>query len=222
MAIALVASAAAQSSDGDSVVTAAIDTTGANLLIGAVFNEDGTSELVDSKTNTWVPLTVRFEGTSLKRVQLYYVLTPNVGSGHTATASKLPGNTPFPGIWFAAFSLSTPGFFDAENGNTQTSGASIQPGSVSKDGGRSNALYVAVLNSSGIAATGSIDSSFVEDADLAEGGNSDAVRAAYKITLSASENPTYSLSGGVARTIAIAVFTDSGAAVGTRFLLTRF
>jgi hypothetical protein len=66
MAWAHIASVSAGSSDGISVTTGNIDTSGANLLLASVadYNAESAVTLTDSKGNTWTPLTP-IDGTSL-------------------------------------------------------------------------------------------------------------------------------------------------------------
>ena len=68
--------------------TAAIDTTGCNLLVVAVGVDADVAGLVsDAKGNSWTPLTRNFQTSSIG-VQLYYCAAPTVGSGHTFAVSS--------------------------------------------------------------------------------------------------------------------------------------
>ena len=103
MAITLVASVTAgPAPTGGS--TAAIDTTGATLLIVSVAwwgGAGGNPVVSDSKGNVWIPLTaVGFGPTG---VRLFYCLTPTVGSGHTFTVGS-GGTFFYPSILAYAFS----------------------------------------------------------------------------------------------------------------------
>ena len=98
MAITVVASVtkAGAASGG---TTTAIDTTGATLLVVSVgWFSTNPITVTDSKGNTWVPLTRAIASTT--QTQLFFCLTPTVGSGHTFTVS---GTTIYPAILVAAF-----------------------------------------------------------------------------------------------------------------------
>lgn len=100
MAFSLIASTAAGSVDaGASVTTAAINTTGANLLVAAITRwTGGTATLTDSKGNTWTALTENTYTTVGCR--LYYCVNPTVGTGHTFSES---GTTTYATLCVAAF-----------------------------------------------------------------------------------------------------------------------
>lgn len=64
--------------------SAAINTTGANLLI-VVTGYDSGATITDNKGNTWTGLTARVDGALTARI--YYCVSPSVGTGHTVTSS---------------------------------------------------------------------------------------------------------------------------------------
>src|SRR5260370_38961657 len=108
--------------------TTAIDTTGADLLVVLLSYYAGTSiaSFVDSKGNTWIPLTVQ-NGT-FRSGQLYYCKAPTVGTGHTITAS---GASTYTAVCFAAFSGSDQTApFDVRNGSINGANAGSGPGSI--------------------------------------------------------------------------------------------
>ena len=120
---------AGTAADGDTATTAAIDTTGAGLLICGVvsWNDVAAPTVTDSKGNAWHALT---QSTSMVRAQIFWSIPSSVGSGHTATAA---GTDYFGGITFAAFG-GTPAIapFDVENGvfgtgNPASAGTGITP-----------------------------------------------------------------------------------------------
>lgn len=113
----------AQSAGGNpsTVTTAAVDTTGANLLLMVVtgFNPP-TATPTDSKSNTWTATT------AVGSTRFYYVWNATVGSGHTFTWNE----NVFAGITVLAFSgvqtSSDP--LDTRTGNSSgTSPGSITP-----------------------------------------------------------------------------------------------
>lgn len=109
---------------GTSVTTAAIDTTGANLLVALVCSASNNATLTDSKSNTWTGLTGQSTGNGA--IRIYYCYGGTVGSGHTFTAT-----TGAPSIVVYAFANAAASPFDQQNG-TQTSvaGTTIAPGSI--------------------------------------------------------------------------------------------
>jgi hypothetical protein len=129
MAYALVANTIKSSADATGVVSDAINTTGANLLILALASNDAATEntISDSKSNTWSPLTAP---AGAIRTRFFYAASAIVGTLHTFTASNVA--TSFPAIAIAAFSgakATSP--FDVENGSSAVAVTTIQPGSVS-------------------------------------------------------------------------------------------
>lgn len=99
-----------------SVVTDAVNTTGATFLAVVVFIyvgiTSGAATISDSYSNTWTPLTAY--GTGDWRVRMFYVANPAVGTGHTFTCA---GTNIYPAICMQAWSgivTTTP--FDLENG----------------------------------------------------------------------------------------------------------
>jgi hypothetical protein len=128
MAITLVASTVATPGVAGGT-SAAIDTTGANLLILSVsFYAGGTttlSSVFDAKANTWLPLTLRNTATTGHR--FYYAKNAIVGSGHTVHVSAGVGI--YPVIAFHAYAGADPTApFDVENGATATGGSSLATG----------------------------------------------------------------------------------------------
>jgi hypothetical protein len=203
MAILEVAHVAASSTDGDTVTTGAIDTTGANLLVVYVAYAQGTSPAIsDSKSNSpYTALTERNAAASFAG-RLHYFLNPSgVGSGHTFTATA---SSSFPSIYAVAYSGVLA--FDQESG-AGGSGGSVQPGSLTppSDG----ALFVCGLSDSD-GSTDTIDLSFDkrDGLDLV-GGQAFGGALAHLIQGSAAaRNPTWSTGGGNWAT-AMATFTAS-------------
>ncbi len=131
----LLASLKAGSSDGASVTSSAIDTTGAGLIVVAIVDDDGTATLTDSAGNTWTHLTTR-SGTYA--VRLHYCLAPVTSAAHTFSST---GTAPL--LLVEAWASTTGAFrFDDENGAFTLVGA-LNPrltGSVTP--GRSNAVVI--------------------------------------------------------------------------------
>lgn len=183
------AHAVAASSDTLAVTTAAIDTTGADLLIVAVANYASAqaADVSDSKGNTWHPMTAQVN--SVDRVRMYYAYSPTVGTGHTFTASRVDAN--YPAIAVMAFSgaqLTDP--LLSQNGATAAAATSIQPGAVS--GFDQRLVVTALAFESGD--TVSVGSGFtISDQTPWVTGVNFGVALAYKIlTIDENPNPTWS------------------------------
>src|ERR1700690_734511 len=89
MAISLVASVQIPGSTSGGT-SAAINTTGASLLVMSIAQSVGEAQIMpsDSLGNTWTALTKKWSASS--GTCIYYVSNPNVGSAHTFTASDGP------------------------------------------------------------------------------------------------------------------------------------
>jgi len=122
----------ASASGAASATTAAIDTTGADLLIvGVSFFTAAMPTLTDSKGNTWTILTLQINtATGYPRNVICYCVPTSVGSGHTVT---LAGISLYGTLTFAAFSGAHATPFDQEAGgdasgvNTVSAGSGITP-----------------------------------------------------------------------------------------------
>lgn len=215
MAITLIASTSAGSSDGNSVTTGAIDTTGASLLVVAInsYALVNLPTLSDSKTNTWNQLTAWFTtGDGVMQVCLFYAVNPTVGSGHTFTASE---DASFAAIGVMAFGgANTTSPFDAENQNEAT-GTSLQPGSVtpSEDG----EVLVTALGVTSSATGHSINSSYILEEEIGyASGEHFGIEMAYIIQGSAAAtNPTWSWSNSENKSAVIACFKAATGGGGT-------
>ena len=124
MALAVVASQATGTDGTLPATTAAIDTTGANLLAVVLGYIAGTASiLTDSKGNTWSPLTEYGTG---RVVKLYYCVPTSVGSGHTFTHTS---SFNFPWIGVIAFSGAHATPYDSTESGATVSGTAYSPGS---------------------------------------------------------------------------------------------
>ncbi len=205
MAITVIASVKGANSGGGT--TAAIDTTGASLLVIATKNfTTGDATVSDSKGNTWTGLTKKADGASAFNIRFYYAVNPTVGSGHTFTAA---GGITY-GMYAVAFSgiaTSTP--FDQENGAAGAAlGTSVQTGAVvpSTNG---QLILSSVQNIAGD--TDSIDSSLsiIEHDGFSGGTTYGGAIAWYEQPTAASINPTWSWTGGSDSATVIATFKAS-------------
>src|SRR6188474_1223549 len=145
MAIALVTNQIVASSGGADVTTSAVDTTGATLLViglSLYTQLDNTFGVTDSKSNTWQVLT-KYEAneSGTFAVNLFYCLSPIVGSGHTFSNVTSSG-AQYPVLAVAAFSgVAT---YNKESGQaTATQGTSYANVSLTPD--NNNSLVVTAV-----------------------------------------------------------------------------
>lgn len=152
MPVSLVAHAKA-SINGVSV-TPAIDTTGANLLIGYVSTDGVNAPISDSNGNTWIALADH--GASYPQsAGLYYCYLPaSVGPGHTFSI-----DASYNSLFVAAFrGVKQSSAFNADTGFSEPGTVtSIQPGSISVLAGDLLVTGVAMFSPSAIL---TIDSGF--------------------------------------------------------------
>lgn len=192
-------------------VTAAMDTTGATLLIISASEYDsgisGSSVVSDSKANTWTPLTLYVEGGVSSQTKFYYCVPPagKTGSGHTFQSSG-GGATYYGVVCAAAFSGGHSSPFDVENGSEASGVSTKQPGSVtpSQNG---ELIVVGGCISTGASFT-SIDSGMTILENVPNvGGQHIAGALAYKVqTTAAAINPQWTMSGSGSVSAAIATF----------------
>lgn len=201
----------AQSTDDNSVTTGNIDATGASLLVACVgaYNGAGAPTFSDSTADVWTALTERDStANGGVRVKGYYKTSPTSGN-HQLTAS---GTGSFPSIEAAAFSgTATSSPLASENGNAINAGdVSMTTGSVSP---ASTALVFSCLGMRDVVGTMSINSSFTITDQADDNAHSFATALSYKLSPSASENPTWSWVNSSTGATEIAVFSASGAGV---------
>lgn len=122
MSIALVANTIAGSTDGTSITTSAIDTTGASLIVlWAAYAHGATAVVSDSNSNSWTGLT-EWVGDD-PNFRLYHCSNPSVGAGHTFTLNA--GAASLPSVGVIAFSGLANASMDQENGFTSGSGHGV-------------------------------------------------------------------------------------------------
>jgi hypothetical protein len=133
--------------------TASLNTTGANLIVvgitwygtyGAPFTPP---PITDSYGNTWTPLTAQLAGSGQAASQLYYAISPTVGSGHVFTVgTPMPPST-YPTIYVEAFSSSGTPTFDQQTGASAVTASQVNTGALTPGG--NNALIVVLGNFDG-------------------------------------------------------------------------
>jgi hypothetical protein len=191
-------------SGADNPTVSAIDTTGANLLVAAIsqYNGSGVGTLSDSKSNTWTALTAKV-GAAEAYNRLFYCASPIVGSGHTFTYN----NTGlFGAIAVQAWSNANVSPFDLQNGNTAASGLTVQPGSVTPN--QINSVIITAVCPGGAATSGySIDGGFTVSDSVNTGPGVEGLAMAYLVQgAAAAVNPNWSWTGSsndAAATIAV-------------------
>lgn len=201
----IIATASAACTSGNTTATtAAIDTTGANLLAAVIVDYDGVTSTIadasDSKANTWTPLTTR-KTVGDERVTIWYSVPTSVGSGHTFTASRA-GTFPSIHVVAATGALATP--FDVENGAT-TTGTTIQPGSITPS--TNGTLIITGVAASNEATGFSIGSGFTQLGNFTNTANHQAGSGAYLVqNPAAAINPTWTAVANTTHSAAIAAF----------------
>ena len=206
MTIAHIASTFRDSTGGSSTTTAAIDTTGADLIVVAIPRYvPGTAPTPsDSKGNSWTPLTLYSD--SSYGVRLYYSVPTTVGSGHTFTAT---GADSFAAIGAVAVSGAHATPFGNENGAVDgTGGNSFQPGSITPP--EDDCLVITALAMDDNAGTNviSIDGSYTE---LTDSGQMGGGMGYWIQTTATATNPTWSWTGTTEFTAAtVASFKPAG------------
>lgn len=213
----LLASVSAGSSDGDSVTTGSIDTTGADLLvlIASVDWAVSTPTISDSKGNTWTRI-VQGTSSGALRCDIWYSIPTSVGSGHTFTQSD---TSSFGAIAVSAYSGSNASPVDQSNTGDGNAGAnSIQVNGVTPT--QDNELVITGL-AAGTAGTGySIDESLTKDASVngAAAQHYGVAIASIIQTTATLKDPTWTVTNNTQLAAAIATFKVPATASGAWFL----
>ncbi len=181
--------------------TAAMDSTGANLIVvclSGLVGEQG-SGISDSKGNTWTPLTVSI---AQAFTRLFYCFNPTVGSGHTFSGGQV-----YHGLTAIALSGALTSPFDQENGTTAAS-TTIQPGSVTPSQDNELIVMGIGMDSQSNADHSSIDSGMtVAEHQPAIFNTTFGNVIAYKIQTSAAAiNPTETVTASNSMSARIATF----------------
>lgn len=190
MAFAVVAHTSAASSDGTTVTTGAIDTTGATLLVVGAGAGTSIGSIADSKSNSW---TAGAAVTNTLITQIWHVINPtSVGSGHTFTVNTQASS--FPAICVLALSgADTAASRDQQNTGTAAAGTTVQPGSVTPTA--DNEIVITAAHVTVTGETVSIDGGFNISDQVTAGGPNYGVALAYLIQTSlAAANPTWTFS----------------------------
>jgi len=213
MSFTLIAHTGAQSPDGNTVTTTGIDTTGATLIVAAVAQVHGVAfSFTDSLSNIWTGLTVQ-DNASSPKIQIFYVVNPNVGAGHTFANIV---TSSFPAVTVTAWTGNAASPFDVENGST-ASATTIATGNVTPS--LTNALVITAAGHSEVYSS-SVDSSLtISDNEAGASSLAFGLAMAYIVqTVSppATVNTTWSGDGSThGWAAAIAVFKSADGVVPT-------
>jgi hypothetical protein len=185
--------------------SAAIDTTGATLIVISVSWASNPITLSDSKGNTWTALTQRTF--SFDRHQLFYRLTPTVGAGHTFSVT----GTSIVAGWHV-YAFAGVASYQTESGASAGSGNSLACGAVTPT--LNGALLVTGLCSAPTAAetdAAGPEGTWVRTQISYVASNQIQASAAYSFQgVAAAINPTWTMSGTPANVcVGAAVFLPS-------------
>ena len=191
------------STNSTTVTSAAINTTGASLIVISLsyFQGGSFTTPTDSSSNTWTQLTVHTNNSDTSQV-LFYVTNPTTSASHTFTENN-GGTSTYPGICVTAFSgTQTSSPFDVQNGNQGTTVTTLSTGSITP--GSNNELVVTGVG--GNYSTSSINSGYTiidSEPGVASHGYTAAIAYIVQTTATAT-NPTWTQSGSgtIATTIA--------------------
>lgn len=149
----------------DSVTTAALDSTGASLLVAVVSCQDlYVDAITDNQGNTWTELTSYTNADP--KVRTFYVKNPTTNAAHTVTAPNTTGQV-IGSVFFAAFSGTELGAFTPQqNGNNSAGATTIATGAVTPN--TDNSLVIAAIGINGAGLPITMDSGFtvIESADF--------------------------------------------------------
>ncbi len=196
---------AASSADNHSVVTGAINTTGADLIVAVVgeYSANAAAVVTDSKSNVWTALT-SYQTSNQGKITIWYSHPTGVGSGHTFTVTDAAST--LPAIAVSAWSGSAPtNVVDKQSGNTSPSGQTVSPGAIVPS--YPNALVItgltAALDGGG---TPTVDSGFMLLANTLTSATAVSAAIAYTITSQTTSNPIWTNPTGSSTAAAIASF----------------
>ncbi|MGH7996171.1 MAG: hypothetical protein ACREFX_07455, partial [Opitutaceae bacterium] len=195
-----VASAAGSGSPA-TATTAAIDTTGATLLVAIGGAYAGTVEygMSDSAGNTW-EMAVS-ENATLWSV-IFYCINPTTSAEHTFSF----GPVGYPGLSVAAFSGFPTISLDQTNSGSGAGASTVQPGSVTPT---TDGQLIVTGYTDGSAAVPAIDDSFDVATYIEHGGSNESACIGYLDQATGSPlNPTWS--GGQCYAATIASFKGTG------------
>ena len=190
--------------------TAAVDTTGADLLVWSVgwYAAGGALSVSDSKGNVWVPLTQRGPA-DFATHRFWYAKSPIVGTGHTFTASGAGTYAVQIVHAFSGAHLTAP-FDGVESGNvTWPAAPPFASGSVtpSQDGALVVTGYACLTNPGN---TGETVAPAMTTTAVGTGATGRALTGWLVQATAAAINPTWSCAATAGAAVATAVFRSAG------------
>lgn len=195
-------------SQAGSGASAAINTTGANLLVAVAASVSSTEGILDSKSNFWTQLAVEVLGSFSMTASLFYVVNPIVGVSHTFTPA---GSTP--ALCVQAWKTAATPFPHDQLSGASTVSSPAQAGSITPI--QNGSLVIAALCGS-VSSVLSINSGLtITDQFQINGGVNFSCAMAYLVqSVAAAINPswTYASSLGTEGAL-IASFLPSGGGV---------
>lgn len=213
MAITRIAQASAVDTGTTVATTAAINTTGATLIVLVRASGAGSPPTpTDSALNVWTALTEYNNTSSAGKMRAYYVVNPTTNAAHTFSMSGA-GGPAIAVIAYAGTHASAP--FDVENGDTTTpTGSSIQPGSVTP--GTANEVVVTCAAQQQQGDTLTIGGTFGVRTATAATAFAPGISLADEIqTTATARNPTWSVTNFQNVSANIATFKAAAAAGGS-------
>jgi hypothetical protein len=219
MAIALVANGSAISADTNTAVTSAMNSSGANFVVGVGSALSNAQTFTDNQASSWVAGT---NGSGVGNgLVISYARSITQSTAHTVTDSA-GGN--FPSVYAAVFSGVSTNNFDQASSGTATASTSVSPGSVTPT--QNNELIITGVTTASSNAVFSIDSGFTILGQFAfVSGAAFGGAMAYKVQgVAAAVNPTWTVTSSAASDMRsqIITFIAAPAAVGTRMSLLQF
>ena len=212
----LISHAAVAGTAGSNVTTAAINTTGATLLVVAVASNAGVavtsvSDLVGGLSNTWNQLT-SYKPSTNTRITLFYSVPTHTGASHTFTSTN-PTTTDAAVAVCAFLGTAASSPFDVQSGSAAEGTLTVQPGSITP-AVNGEVLVTAVGSLGDTAAT--IAGGFLKtNYSQTVGGNAWGLAMGYMVQITAgAANPTWSVTTGSSLVAAIASFKPFVAAAG--------
>jgi hypothetical protein len=197
-----VVSVVAASTTTNTVTTAAVDTTGATLIVLSQSNYSGApiTSITDSKGNTWIP---RIEGTQGNvHTRLYYAENPVVGAGHTFSVN---GSGVYPAVCVSAFAGTVlASVFGQESSFVENGGVNTQPAGLitpSEDG----MVFVTAIGQPSAVSGHTVNLGFAVIGQLPFNGSSnEGLAMAWMIQPTAAAiNPQWSWSSGFTTGVAM-------------------
>lgn len=208
-----IGSVAASSSNNHSILTGAIDTTSADLLVAVVgeYTVNANAVLTDSKGNTWTALT-SYQASSQDRITIWYA-RPTVGGfvGPAHTFTITDATSTIPSISVTAWSGSATAPLDQQTGNTSASGTTCATGAITPSTVGSLVItgFTAAIDAGSNPTVGSSYTILANAVAASSLAVSSAI--AYLITGGTSTNPTWTNPTGSSSAAEIVSFRPAAA-----------